>query len=116
VDFICALTGALRVALLAGSYWMPMERTSSPRNGVERAIASMCTSPALRRVGVRAHQFRGAEWWVQDVAADEPPKVFHTDCDVQSRNIEDDGGGGGGGSGGAACGNSSGKPKLEPEP
>ena len=24
----------------------------------------------------------GAEWWIQDVAWDEPPKVYHTDCDV----------------------------------
>jgi hypothetical protein len=36
---------------------------------------------------------------VQDVAPDEPPKVFHTDCDVQTnlREAEDEGGGSGGG-------------------
>ena len=24
--------------------------------------------------------FAGCEWWVQDVAHDEPPKAYHTDC------------------------------------
>lgn len=69
---------------------MPIERVSSPRNGVERAISVM-SSPSSA-LPVRCDQFCGAEWWIQDVAADEPPKVFHTDCDVQT-NIEGDGDG-----------------------
>lgn len=69
--------------ILAGTFWMPIERASSPRNAVERAIAAMYASDELFP-HLRARRMRGAEWWVQDVAPDEPPKVFHTDCDVQT--------------------------------
>ena len=33
----------------------------------------------------RSNARGGAEWWVQDVAWDERPKVYHTDCDVEYR-------------------------------
>ena len=98
---------------------MPIERASSPRNGVERAIASMrSTLRTILNEREGSDDFIGAEWWVQDVASDEPPKVFHTDCDVQTRNLKEteegeedvggeesgsgsgSGGGGGGGGGG----------------
>jgi hypothetical protein len=41
---------------------MPIERAASPRNGVERAIAAMATSPKLPFLDARS-QFCGAEWW-----------------------------------------------------
>ena len=69
-------------------------RAAGPcRNGVERAIASLARARAVRDAGVRVfaddasekENVRGAEWWIQDVARDEPPKTFHTDCDLVMR-------------------------------
>jgi len=73
---------------------MPAERASASRNGIERAIAAMAASPTLRGLGLYADQMSGAEWWVQDVAPDELPKTFHTDCDMQTVQEEDSGGSG----------------------
>ena len=63
------------------------------RNGVERAIASLARARAVRDAGVHVfaddasekESMEGAEWWIQDVAPDEPPKTFHTDCDLVMR-------------------------------
>lgn len=69
-------------------------RAAGPfRNGVERAIASLARARAVRDAGVRVladditkkDPCLGAEWWIQDVARDEPPKTFHTDCDLVMR-------------------------------
>ena len=71
-------------------------RAAGPfRNGVERAIASLARARAVRDAGVRvladdttkniSDPCLGAEWWIQDVARDEPPKTFHTDCDLVMR-------------------------------
>ena len=58
-------------------------RAAGPfRNGVERAIASLARARAVRDAGVRVladditkkDPCLGAEWWIQDVAPDEPPK------------------------------------------
>ena len=68
---------------------MPLERTSDPRNGVERAVACLAASPAIRRAGLRLDRIAGVEWWIQDVAPDEPPKVFHTDCDMQTARSDE---------------------------
>ena len=72
-----------------GTFWMPLERTRDPRNGVERAVACLAASPALRRAGLRLERIAGVEWWIQDVAPDEPPKVFHTDCDMQTARSDE---------------------------
>ena len=85
----------------AGTFWMPTRdmRAAGPfRNGVERAIASLARARAVRDAGVRvfaddaraSETIRGAEWWIQDVARDEPPKTFHTDCDAVVMSSGDD--------------------------
>ena len=84
-----------------GTFWMPtrdMRATGPFRNGVERAIASLARARAVRDAGVRvfaddaraSEPIRGAEWWIQDVARDEPPKTFHTDCDAVVMSSGDD--------------------------
>jgi hypothetical protein len=84
-----------------GTFWMPTRdmRAAGPfRNGVERAIASLARARAVRDAGVRvfaddaraSETIRGAEWWIQDVARDEPPKTFHTDCDAVVMSSGDD--------------------------
>lgn len=75
-----------------------MRATGPFRNGVERAIASLARARAVRDAGVRvfaddaraSEPIRGAEWWIQDVARDEPPKTFHTDCDAVVMSSGDD--------------------------
>ena len=34
--------------------------------------------------------FAGCEWWVQDVAHDEPPKAYHTDCVLEEDKEEEE--------------------------
>ena len=65
---------------LTSSFWIPRRAFDRPRNAVEAYVG------ALTRAGTAPARARGgAEWWVQDVAWDERPKVYHTDCDVEYR-------------------------------
>ena len=64
---------------------MPVERFLFPLNGIERLVATLSSLNVLCRANRRAkytRHFSGAEWWIQDVSADEHPKSFHTDCDI----------------------------------
>jgi len=63
---------------LTSSFWIPRRAFDRPRNAVEAYVG------ALARAGTATAR-GGAEWWVQDVAWDERPKVYHTDCDVEVR-------------------------------
>jgi hypothetical protein len=63
---------------------MPSERIYAPLNAVEQFVAAMSYSPFWGRFGISSQAFLGAEWWLQDVAKEEEPKVFHTDCDTIS--------------------------------
>ena len=91
-------------ATLTSSFWMPMTKVASPQNAIEAYIASLarsdwfgdyvgaCARASSARVrptdntcasDADLERCAGAEWWIQDVAWDEPPKVYHTDCDVR---------------------------------
>jgi len=71
-------------SLSSGTFWMPSERIYAPLNAVEQFVAAMSYSPFWGRFGISSQAFLGAEWWLQDVAKEEEPKVFHTDCDTIS--------------------------------
>ena len=70
------------------------DKAHTPRNGVERAVVEMASgTSALQKSWGDKFAFAdmaGAEWWIQDVAHDEPPKTFHTDCDMQMWSCVDD--------------------------
>ena len=67
------------IGALTSSYWCPRKAFDAPRCAVEAVIGGLARSSATRGACATA---TGAEWWIQDVASDEPPKVYHTDCDV----------------------------------
>ncbi|CAK9063420.1 Uncharacterized protein SCF082_LOCUS32848, partial [Durusdinium trenchii] len=65
---------------LTASYWATFE---APTNPVEQLIAVLRRAPALD--AVLRHSV-GAEWWWQDTDETDPPKVFHTDCNLCFRD------------------------------
>jgi len=67
---------------LTSAFWTPRDALAAPRCAIE-ALAGACA----RALGLASDEtLAGAEWWVQDVAWDEPPKGYHTDCDVKMRD------------------------------
>ncbi|CAL50119.1 unnamed product [Ostreococcus tauri] len=66
-------------ASLTSAFWCPVDAFDAPRCAVEAAIGALARSG---RATASTARIVGAEWWIQDVAHDEPPKVYHTDCDV----------------------------------
>jgi len=69
---------ARAIGALTSTYWCPRVAFDAPRCAVEAVIGALARSRATRD----AREATGAEWWIQDVASDERPKVYHTDCDV----------------------------------
>lgn len=76
---------------LTSSFWIPRDAFERPRNAIEAYVGAMASSSAFQRAFEETSgtlcegggACAGAEWWIQDVAWDEPPKLYHTDCDVR---------------------------------
>lgn len=81
---------------LTSSFWIPRDAFERPRNAIEAYVGAMASSSTFQTAfeetltgkgggggGASSDACAGAEWWIQDVAWDEPPKVYHTDCDVR---------------------------------
>ena len=73
-------------ALTHGTYWVPCGVSSAPGNAVEEYICKVSRSAAFTKA--TGGGFIGAEWWWQDTDNTDPPKCYHTDCDLC---VSDDG-------------------------
>lgn len=58
---------------LTASYWASEE----PLNPVDALVLSLRSAPGLAHL-----RHMGAEWWWQDTDDRDPPKAYHTDCNV----------------------------------
>ena len=56
------------------------EKTKKKRTIIEKYCEQLAEYVAEEQKLLPWESFAGCEWWVQDVAHDEPPKAYHTDC------------------------------------
>ena len=65
------------------------KRKSSMGTIIERYCERLAKFVAEEQKLLTWESFAGCEWWVQDVAHDEPPKAYHTDCVLEEDKEEE---------------------------
>jgi hypothetical protein len=82
-------------AFVSGTYFW--SRDSQPQTAIERYCETLCSYFMEKKKNAFSSLFRddddfvGCEYWVQDVAHDEAPKAYHTDCVLEREEEEGDG-------------------------
>jgi hypothetical protein len=80
---------------VSGTYFW--SRDSQPQTAIERYCETLCSYFMEKKKAFsssslfRDDDFVGCEYWVQDVAHDEAPKAYHTDCVLEREEEEGDG-------------------------
>jgi len=82
---------------VSGTYFW--SRDSQPQTAIERYCETLCSyfmgkkkSAFFSSLFRDDDDFVGCEYWVQDVAHDEAPKAYHTDCVLEREEEEEEGG------------------------
>jgi len=78
---------------VSGTYFW--SRDSQPQTAIERYCETLCSYFMSEKKNTFSSLFRdvvGCEYWVQDVAHDEAPKAYHTDCVLEREEEEEEGG------------------------
>ena len=82
---------------VSGTYFW--SRHSQPQTAIERYCETLCSyfmgkkkSAFFSSLFRDDDDFVGCEYWVQDVAHDEAPKAYHTDCVLEREEEEEEGG------------------------
>ena len=65
-------------------------KSSSMGTIIERYCERLAKYVAEEQKLLTWESFAGCEWWVQDVAHDEPPKAYHTDCVLEEEDKKGD--------------------------
>ena len=74
---------------VSGTYFW--SRDSQPQTAIERYCETLCSYFMSEKKSTFSSLFRdvvGCEYWVQDVAHDEAPKAYHTDCVLEREEEE----------------------------